>query len=82
MGNIPNWILLIVQLLSTAVMGGFGFFMKKEMTKSDRTASDLQEFKTKVAEEYVRKEDYSRNTGEILQQLSEIRTLLLRGGQQ
>lgn len=70
-----------MQLISTAVIGGFGFFMKKEMSKSDRMMSEFQQFKTKVAEEYVRKDDYNQNTGEILKQLSEIRSLLLNGGQ-
>ena len=79
-GNIPNWVLLIVQLILMAFMGGIWYFVKKEFKKTEMVERDLREFELHVAEEYVRKEDYNKDIGEVMKRLDNITDLLIRGG--
>lgn len=53
-------ILTVVQFVITVIFGVIAYFMKRELTRIERTSTDLSDFKTKVAEEYIRKEDYNR----------------------
>lgn len=76
--NIPNWILLIVQIATTGIVGAIGFFIKRELTKIEKVNSDLQRFKIKVSEEYVRKDDYNYSNGEILRRLEKIQDVLFK----
>lgn len=77
-----NWALMVVQLISTAIVGTIGFFLKRELNKSDRFMQKLSGLETKIAEEYVRKDDYNRVNGEILAKVDKIYDMLyeLRGG--
>lgn len=76
MGNIPNWVLLAVQVISTTFVGGIGFFVKKEFAKSDEIIDRVNQLETKMAEEYVRKADYNLAQGEVLKKLDRIQDML------
>lgn len=82
--NIVNWVIAGVQLICTIIVGGLGFFLKRELNKAEQAMSEVKDLKTKMAEEYVRKEDYNVSIGEILRRLDKIQDMLFemngRGG--
>ena len=70
-------ILAIVQIIATIVTGIIAFFLKRELNRVEGISRDLGKFKTKVAEEYVRKDDYNRANGEIMHRLDTIQEMLI-----
>nr|DAZ26048.1 MAG TPA: protein of unknown function (DUF5325) [Caudoviricetes sp.] len=76
MSNIVNWVIAGVQLICTIIVGGLGFFLKRELNKAEQAMSEVKDLRTKMAEEYVRKEDYNRDSGEILRRLENIQNML------
>ena len=73
-----NWVLLIVQVIGTAITGIIGFLLKRELNKADKTEKKVNELELKVAEEYVRKDDFNRTSGEILAKIDKIYDMLFK----
>ncbi len=73
-----NVALAVLQIIITIVMGIVAWIFKREFKKTDTTKQDISDFKTKVAEEYVRKDDYNIAQGEILHRLDDIQKMLIK----
>ena len=73
-----SWIMLGAQILCTVITGCVGFLLKKEFNKAETAMRKVSELETKMAEEYVRKDDYNITNGEILRQLRKIEDMVLK----
>ena len=71
-------ILTIVQFVELIVVGAFGWILKREFKKNERNSDEISRLETKMAEEYVRKDDYNLANGEVLRRLDKIQDTLLK----
>lgn len=74
--SFANWVMMGVQVVCTVIVGFAGFFFKRELNRVESVITEVSELRTKLAEEYVRKDDYNRTNGEIQRKLDKMMDML------
>lgn len=89
MPDIPNWILTLMQIGLTTIAGIVGFYIKWNLNdfkklerdvhkQNEKCSKDISDFKLEVSANYVHKDDYNRNYGEIIQRLDKLQDMLVK----
>lgn len=78
MPDIPNWVLTLIQVSMTVIVGIIGFYLKRDSKRSDKCEKDIQDFRLEVSKNYVRKDDYNRNQSEIIRRLDKLQDMLVK----